>query len=75
MDQLKMKLKSGKSAVAKVGENTSKKRSQQQGEEEEVVLTRTNKHGNVYPLKISEEDPEPKRKRKKLKKVRIAKSL
>ena len=38
--------------------------------EEEIILTRTDKHGNVYPLKVSGEESQPRKKRKKMKKVR-----
>ena len=38
--------------------------------EEEILLTRTDKHGNIYPLKISGEEPIPRKKKKKLKPVR-----
>eukprot|EP00794_Sanderia_malayensis_P018404 gene18404-20259_t len=68
-EQLRHKLEEGKKTVS----SGSKKHSRDKGKEEEVaeevILTRTDRHGNLYPLKTSGEDAEPRRKRKKLKKI------
>lgn len=73
-DRLKAKLEAGRRIASRKDTSVQRKLSttieKDAGkEEEEVVLTRTDRHGNVYPLKVSGDDPEPKRKRRKTKKV------
>ena len=67
--QLKAKLDAGR----KSKETTTSKRTPKAGRktqvEEEVILTRTDKHGNIYPLKVSGEESTPMKKRRKVKKV------
>eukprot|EP00112_Aurelia_sp_Birch-Aquarium-sp1_P024827 Seg800.10 transcript_id=Seg800.10/GoldUCD/mRNA.D3Y31 product="CWF19-like protein 2" protein_id=Seg800.10/GoldUCD/D3Y31 len=67
--QLQAKLDAGR----KSKEQTTSKRSsgavRKVNEEEEVILTRTDKHGNIYPLKVSGEESAPRKKRRKVKKI------
>ena len=57
---------SGKALKAKT---ESKRNAVVEEKEEDVILTRTDKHGNTYPLKVSGEEPEPRKKRRKVKAV------
>ncbi len=68
-EQLKRKLAEGRKATSSEASSSSTKQSRGEGNEEDVILTKTDKHGNLYPLRVSGNDTEPRRKRKKLKKV------
>lgn len=70
-ESLKAKLEAGKSSKATSKRKQISSKDEENAEKgEEIILTRTDRHGNVYPLKVSGEEPEPRKKRKKTKKVR-----
>jgi len=71
-DKLKAKLEAGRqqsSGKALKTKKESKRGIMVEEKEEEVILTRTDKHGNIYPLQVSGEEPEPRKKRRKVKAI------
>ncbi|XP_065059112.1 CWF19-like protein 2 [Rhopilema esculentum] len=67
VEQLKARLAAGRVTTSR--EAGSKEEPSKPREEDEVILTRADKHGNIYPLKISGEEPSPRKKRRKTKKI------
>ena len=67
--KLKAKLDAGRKSKEKTTSKRTSKAVRTAHVEEEVILTRTDKHGNIYPLKVSGEESTPRKKRRKAKKV------